>query len=89
MTQRKPGHYPKLSTYPMRHGDDWTGQHLAETVIRERTKRQWSLDMLQLQSGVNKFTLSNLERGDCNTQLKHLVGLARAFGISVTELVGE
>lgn len=51
-----------------------------------RSLRKWSQEDLALEANVNKNYLSDLERGERNPTIKVLEKIARAFGISLSEL---
>jgi transcriptional regulator with XRE-family HTH domain len=52
-----------------------------------RQERDWSLDALAKASGVSRSMLSQIERGRANPTLAVTFRIARAFGMSVGELV--
>ena len=51
-----------------------------------RSLRKWSQEDLALEANVNKNYLSDLERGERNPTIKVLEKIAKAFGISLSEL---
>jgi len=52
-----------------------------------RTERKWSLDALANASGVSRSMLSQIERNEANPTLAVTMRIARAFGITLGELV--
>lgn len=53
-----------------------------------RSERGWSLDELARRCHLGPSTLSRIETGHRRLALDHLVSLARAFGVSVDDLLG-
>ncbi len=53
-----------------------------------RTERGWSLDELARRCHLGPSTLSRIETGHRRLALDHLVSLARAFDVSVDDLIG-
>ena len=51
-----------------------------------RSLKKWSQEDLALEANVNKNYLSDLERGERNPTIKILEKIAKAFGISLSEL---
>lgn len=51
-----------------------------------RSLKKWSQEDLALEANVNKNYLSDLERGERNPTIKVLEKIAKAFGISLSEL---
>jgi transcriptional regulator with XRE-family HTH domain len=59
------------------------------SVLRELRKREGlTLEALAKRSGVSVAVISKLERNQSRAELETLFRLARAFGISATELLG-
>lgn len=57
---------------------------------RLREKRGWSLRRLAQESGVSHVYIHNLENGSrSSVSLNHAVSIAHAFGMTVSELIGE
>ena len=52
-----------------------------------RTARKWSLESLAVRSGVSRSMLSEIERGRANPTLAVTLKIARAFEISLSDLV--
>jgi transcriptional regulator with XRE-family HTH domain len=52
-----------------------------------RTAHKWSLDALANASGVSRSMLSQIERNEANPTLAVTMRIARAFGITIGELV--
>jgi len=61
--------------------------HLCERVRQLRQDRGWSLERLAGASGVSRSMLSQIERGEANPTLAVALRIARAFGMSLGELV--
>ena len=51
-----------------------------------RSLRKWSQEDLALEAEVNKNYLSDLERGERNPTVKVLEKIAKALGISISDL---
>ena len=51
-----------------------------------RSLRKWSQEDLALEAEVNKNYLSDLERGSRNPTVKVVEKIAKAFGITISEL---
>ncbi|HXG48415.1 MAG TPA: XRE family transcriptional regulator [Methylomirabilota bacterium] len=66
--------------------DSDTG-HLCRRLKQLRTQRGWSLDALARASGVSRSMLSQIERARANPTLAVTFRIARAFGMSIGELV--
>jgi transcriptional regulator with XRE-family HTH domain len=60
---------------------------LSKRVRKLRDERRWSLDTLAKVCGVSRSMLSQIERNDVNPTLGVLFHIARAFEISVGELI--
>src|SRR5436309_11698029 len=61
--------------------------HFARRLKHLRTERGWSLEALENASGVSRSMLSQIERGKANPTLAVTFRIARAFGMSIGELV--
>src|SRR5713101_2814372 len=66
---------------------DPLSSHLCRRLRLLRAGRGWSLDALATASGVSRSMLSQVERGQANPTLAVTFRIARAFGMSVGELV--
>lgn len=62
---------------------------LCEKLRQLRADQGWSLDALSMSSGVSRSMLSQIERGRANPTLAVAVRIARAYGLSLAELVEE
>ncbi|MEW6302796.1 MAG: XRE family transcriptional regulator [Verrucomicrobiota bacterium] len=62
-------------------------RHLCERVKELRQARGWSLDALAKASGVSRSMLSQIERARTNPTLAVTCRIARAFGMSLGEMV--
>lgn len=58
-------------------------------VRAERTRQSLTLDTLASAAGVSRATLSNIERGEHNPSLNAATDVARALGVSLSQLLGE
>src|SRR5690242_18481023 len=63
------------------------GEHLCRRLKQLRAERGWSLDSLAKASGVSRSMLSQIERNQANPTLAVAFRIARAFGMSLGELV--
>jgi transcriptional regulator with XRE-family HTH domain len=61
--------------------------HLSRRLKQLRAARGWSLDALGKASGVSRSMLSQIERNQANPTLAVTFRIARAFGMSLSELV--
>lgn len=75
---------PRRST-PVESGD--FSEHLSLRIKSLRQARHWSLDDLAGASGVSRSMLSQIERAQVNPTLSVAFRIARAFGLSLAELV--
>jgi transcriptional regulator with XRE-family HTH domain len=62
-------------------------QHLGSRVKQLRGGRGWSLEALANASGVSRSMLSQIERDQANPTLAVTLRIARAFGLSLGELL--
>lgn len=62
-------------------------EHLCRRLKELRMERGWSLDALGNASGVSRSMLSQIERNRANPTLAVAFRIARAFGMSLGELV--
>lgn len=69
--------------------DDSAGQHLCDRVTRLRKEHGLTLEQLAAASGVSRSMLSQIERGQANPTLAVAHRIARAFGLTIGELVDE
>jgi len=66
---------------------DAISRHLGSRVRQLRKERAWSLDALAGGSGVSRSMLSQIERDQTNPTLAVTLRIARAFGLSLGELL--
>lgn len=66
---------------------DPISNHLCQRVRDLRKERGWSLDSLAQASGVSRSMLSQIERGQANPTLAVAFRIARAFGLTLADLV--
>lgn len=66
---------------------DSTVGDLGSRIRQMRAARQWSLDALAHASGVSRSMLSQIERNEANPTLAVTMRIARAFGVTIGELV--
>src|SRR5438105_1578605 len=62
-------------------------EHLGRRVKNLRAEHAWSLDDLASASGVSRSMLSEIEREKANPTLAVTFRIARAFGMTITELI--
>lgn len=66
---------------------DGLNRHLGTRVKALRAERDWSLEALAQASGVSRSMLSEIEREQANPTLAVTLRIARAFGLSLGELI--
>jgi transcriptional regulator with XRE-family HTH domain len=66
---------------------DDINEHLGQRVKKLRADHGWSLDDLASSSGVSRSMLSEIERERANPTLAVTVRIARAFGMTISELI--
>src|SRR5437899_1388903 len=66
---------------------DSTSNHFCRRLKQLRAERGWSLDSLANASGVSRSMISQVERNQANPTLAVAFRIARAFGMSLAELV--
>lgn len=66
---------------------DIVSGHLRRRLKQLRSERGWSLDALARASGVSRSMLSQIERGQANPTVGVTFRIARAFAISLAELL--
>ncbi|MHA3775663.1 helix-turn-helix domain-containing protein [Verrucomicrobiota bacterium sgz303538] len=62
---------------------------LGGCIRRMRAERKWSLESLANASGVSRSMLSQIERNEANPTLAVTMRIARAFGVTIGELVED
>lgn len=60
---------------------------LGDRIRMLRVTRRWSQENLAAESGLHRNYIGNIERGEVNTGLTNINKLARAFGMTVGELM--
>ncbi len=60
---------------------------LGARIRRLRAERKWSLEALAQTSGVSRSMLSQIERNEANPTLAVTMRIARAFGVTLGDLV--
>jgi DNA-binding XRE family transcriptional regulator len=60
---------------------------LAENMRYLRAVRRWSQEALGFEAGINRTVIGAIERVEINTTLGTAEKIARAFGLSLTELL--
>jgi len=78
---------PSPSSVSPADGSDAVSRELCRRVRELRAERGWSLDVLSKTCGVSRSMLSEIERERANPTLGVAVRIARAFGLSLGELV--
>jgi len=63
------------------------GREFGAHVRELRRRRRWSLESLAKASGVSRSMLSEIERNEANPTLATALGIARAFGMRLGDLV--
>jgi transcriptional regulator with XRE-family HTH domain len=66
---------------------DAISRHLGGRVKQLRSERGWSLEALANASGVSRSMLSQIEREQANPTLAVTLRIARAFGLTLGELI--
>ena len=61
--------------------------HLGERIRRFRRRAGWTQEELAKRAGMGRVTLSRLESGDQSPRYRTLVALAKALGVSVSDLL--
>lgn len=61
--------------------------HLGERIRRFRQRVGWTQEELAKRAGMGRVTLSRLESGDQSPRYSTLVALAKALGVSITDLL--
>jgi transcriptional regulator with XRE-family HTH domain len=77
----------KTSKSKKSHAPEPEGTQFARQLKHLRAKRGWSLDALAQASDVSRSMLSQVERGRANPTLAVTLRIARAFGLTIGELV--
>jgi transcriptional regulator with XRE-family HTH domain len=81
----KPSRQPRRAPLPA--APETPSPRLCERLKHLRAQRAWSLEALAQASGVSRSMLSQIERGRANPTLAVTFRIARAFGMSLAELV--
>lgn len=82
----KPDSKP-LAAAPGPREPEAVNRHLGQRVKQMRTERGWSLEVLANASGVSRSMLSQIEREQANPTLAVTLRIARAFALSLGELL--
>ena len=59
---------------------------LADRLILERARRDWSQEDLAREAGISPATVAKVEKGRGGTRARTLFKIATAFGFDATEL---
>lgn len=86
MSTHKPG-VTRIAKDPAADTTDAINRHLGGRVKALRAARGWSLEALANASGVSRSMLSEIEREQANPTLAVTLRIARAFGLSLGELL--
>jgi transcriptional regulator with XRE-family HTH domain len=62
-------------------------RQFGERIRRLRTKRDWKLVELSVETGLGRVFLSNLENGKHEPKLGTVKKLADAFGVTISQLM--
>lgn len=76
-----------VPTYGARHAAPAICRSLAENIRYVRTLRRWSQETLGLEAGLNRTLIGAIERAEINTSIGTAERIARAFGLSLAELL--
>lgn len=79
---------PRHNTPPVE-APDAISRHLGTRVKHLRSTRNWSLEDLARASGVSRSMLSQIEREQANPTLAVTLRIARAFGLTLGELLEQ
>ena len=60
---------------------------LADRIVLLRAARRWSQENLAAETGLHRNYIGHVERGEVNPGLTNINKLARAFDMSVSELM--
>ncbi|MDZ4403165.1 XRE family transcriptional regulator [Prosthecobacter sp.] len=77
----------KLKTTPVESSPEAINENLGKRVKKLRGDRGWSLEELASVSGVSRSMLSEIEREKANPTLTVTFRIARAFGLTLQELI--
>jgi len=77
----------KAHPKPASEGDDRLAEHLGQRIRALRKKRSWTLEELAAASGVSRSMLSQIERCQANPTLAVAIRIARAFAITLGDMV--
>jgi transcriptional regulator with XRE-family HTH domain len=83
----KPLAAPQPAAAPSPSAADTIHRDLGRRVRQLRAGRGWSLELLATASGVSRSMLSQIERNQANPTLAVTLRIARAFGLSLGELL--
>ena len=78
---------PKPPARPAPDAADAINRHLGSRLKHLRAGRTWSLETLAQASGVSRSMLSQIESEEANPTLAVTLRIARAFGLSLAELL--
>jgi transcriptional regulator with XRE-family HTH domain len=67
--------------------DSELSKKLGDRIRMLRVTRRWSQENLAAESGLHRNYVGHIERGEVNTWLTNINKLARAFGMTVSELM--
>ncbi|MFO1485418.1 MAG: XRE family transcriptional regulator [Verrucomicrobiaceae bacterium] len=77
----------KRKSAPVESSPEAINENLGKRVKKLRTDRGWSLEELATASGVSRSMLSEIEREKANPTLTVTFRIARAFGMTLQELI--
>jgi transcriptional regulator with XRE-family HTH domain len=80
---------PKRKPSPPESSPEAINENLGRRVKKLRSDRGWSLEDLANTSGVSRSMLSEIEREKANPTLTVTFRIARAFGLTLQELIGS
>jgi len=76
-----------VPTYDAGHRAPETCRLLGDNIRYMRMLRRWSQEALGLEAGLHRTLIGAIERAEVNTSLGTAEKIARAFGLSVAELL--
>lgn len=62
---------------------------LALNIVRLRSERGWSQDVLALEAGLHRTFVAHVERQARNISIDNIERIAKALGVPVGELLGQ
>ena len=63
------------------------GRTIAENIRNKRIEKGWDIEDMVFYTGLSERTITNLEAGCCNPEIKTLLHLSMAIGCPLSELI--